>query len=89
MSTFRISRTAGAYLAVALVIVCVAVVLGATRDIGVGWAAVALTGLFVIMVGHDARSRGLSVRWGIFALSLVGFLIYVSVARKRDGNVRY
>jgi amino acid permease len=67
----------------------VAVVLAATRDIGVGWAAIALMVVFVVMVGHDARSRGLSVLWGIFALSLVGLMVYVSVVRKRDGNVRF
>jgi len=56
------------YLGFACAIVGVAAVLAAARGGDAGWAIGVLAVLFVVMVGHDAYSRGLSPLWGLFAL---------------------
>jgi hypothetical protein len=63
-------------------------VLGATKDIGSGWAVVAFIGLSVVMVGHDAHSRGLTVLWGLWALSLIGMVMYVREVRSQGPRLR-
>jgi len=72
------------YLGFACAIVGVAAVLAAARGGDAGWAIGVLAVLFVVMVGHDAYSRGLSPLWGLFALSLLGLFLYVR--KVRDGG---
>ena len=75
-------------MALALVIVAVSVALAVTSDVGVGWAVVGLIVVYVIMVGYDARSRGMTVLWGIVALSGLGLLLYAVRVRDRRGTPR-
>lgn len=82
------SRRVLAYLSITLLVFVIAVVLGTTLDVGPGWAAVLLTGLIVVMVGHDARSRGLTVLWGPFALTLIGLVMYVLAVRRQGPPLR-
>ncbi|MGH2795072.1 MAG: hypothetical protein ACRDKG_12300 [Actinomycetota bacterium] len=88
MRSRRFSPASLVFLSVALIIVAVAVGLATTSDIGVGWAVVALIGLYMVMIGYDARSRGMTILWGVVALSGIGLLFYAMRARDRSGTPR-
>lgn len=79
----RFSRRSLIYLALGLGVFGAAILLAATAGIGAGWAFVTLLLLCMVMVGHDAYSRGMTPLWGLLALSVIGMAIYVREVRRR------